>query len=103
MISFADAAKAALDYKNNWAFINVLEDIDSADNCKGVTNLGKIGIIASNDIVALEQCAVDFMIENADVDESVKSAWKTAHQVGVIEYAKKLGCGSRNYRLVEIK
>ena len=89
--------------KNNWAFINVLEDIDSADNCKGVTNLGKIGIIASNDIVALEQCAVDFMIENADVDESVKSAWKTAHQVGVIEYAEKLGCGSRNYRLVEIK
>ena len=103
MQSFADAAKAALDYKKNWAFINVLEDIDSADNCKDVKNLGKIGIIASNDIVALEQCAVDFMIENADVDESVKSAWKIAHQVGVIEYAEKLGCGSRNYRLVEIK
>ena len=103
MKSFADAAKAALDYKKNWAFINVLEDIDSADSCKGVTNLGKIGIIASNDIVALEQCAVDFMIENVNVSESVKSAWKTAHQVGVIEYAEKLGCGSRNYRLVEVK
>ena len=103
MKAFADATKAALDYKKNWAFIDVLEDIEPNDNCAGAKNMGKIGIIASNDIVALEQCAVDFMIGNADVNEATKAAWKKAHQVGVIEYAEKLGYGKRNYKLVEIK
>ena len=103
MKSFADATKAALDYKKNWAFIDVLEDIDPADSCTGAKNLGKIGIISSTDIVALEQCAVDFMIEKTDVGETTKTAWKTAHQVGVIEYAEKLGYGTRKYRLVEIR
>lgn len=103
MKAFADATKAALDYKKNWAFIDVLEDIEPNDNCAGAKNMGKIGIIASNNIVALEQCAVDFMIGNADVNEATKAAWKKAHQVGVIEYAEKLGCGKRNYKLVEIK
>ena len=64
--SFADAAKAALDYKKNWAFINVLDDIGPNDSCRGAKNLGEIGIIASNDIVALEQCTLDFVIEKAE-------------------------------------
>lgn len=103
MKSYADAAKAALDYKKNWAFINVLDDINPEDGCRNAKNQGKIGIIASNDIVALEQCAVDFLINNADIDEATKNQWKTTHQTGVIEYAESLGCGTRNYRLVELK
>lgn len=101
--SFADAAKAALDYKKNWAFINVLDDIEPKDNCRGAKNLGKIGIIASSDIVALEQCTLDFVIENTDVDKDTKSEWKAAHRVGMIEQLEKLGGGTKNYRLVEVK
>lgn len=103
MKSFADAAKAALDYKKNWAFINVLDDIAPADGCRGAKNLGKIGIIASNDIVALEQCTADFLIEKADIDEAAKAEWKNAHCVGMIEYLEKIGGGTRNYTLVELK
>lgn len=103
MKSFADAAQAALNYKKNWAFIDVLDDINPEDGCKNTKNQGKIGIIASNDVVALEQAAVDFLIEKADVDEATKTAWKTQHQTKVIEYAENLGCGTRNYRLVEVK
>lgn len=40
MKSFADAAKAALDYKKNWAFINVLDDIGPVDACRNTKNLG---------------------------------------------------------------
>jgi len=101
--SFADAAKAALDYKKNWAFINVLDDIEPKDDCRGAKNLGKIGIIASSDIVALEQCTLDFVIENTDVDKDTKSEWKAAHRVGMVERLEKLGGGTRNYRLVELK
>ncbi len=103
MKSFADACQAVTRYKKNWAFIDVLDDINPEDSCRNTKNQGKIGIIASNDVVALEQCAVDFLIENADVDEATKSQWKNQHQTKVIEYAENLGCGTRNYRLVEIK
>lgn len=103
MKSFADAAKAVTDYKKNWAFIDVLDDINPEDGCRNTKNQGKIGIIASADVVALEQCAVDFLIEKADVDQATKAAWKDHHQTKVIEYAESLGVGSRNYRLVEVK
>lgn len=103
MKSFADATKAALDYKTNWAFIDVLDDIEPADNCQHTTNQGKIGIIASSDIVALEQCAIDMLIGQANIDDATKAAWEKQHQVKVLEYAEQLGVGKRNYRLVEIK
>ena len=99
MKSFSDATNAALNYKKNWAFIDVLDDIDPEDSCKNTKNLGKIGIIASADIVAVEQCAVDFLIGNADVDSATKSAWETAHQIKVLEYAEKQGNGNRKYQL----
>ena len=81
----------------------MLEDIDPQDYCRGAKNLGKIGIIASSDIVALEQCTLDFVIEKADVDNATKSEWKAAHRVGMVEQLEKLGGGTRNYQLVEVK
>lgn len=103
MKSFADAVQAVTNYKKNWVFIDVLDDINPEYGCKNTKNQGKIGVIASNDVVAFEQCAVDFLIEKADVDEATKAAWKTQHQTKVIEYAENLGVGTRNYRLVEVK
>ena len=100
--SFADALRAALDYKNNWAFINVIDSYEPEDSCKGTKNTGNIGIIASRDPVALDQCSVDFVAGTAENAE-VRAAWEEAHQVKMLEYAEKLGCGRRNYRLVEIK
>lgn len=102
MKSFADATKAVVDYKKNWAFIDVLEDIDPIDSCKNTKNQGKIGIIASNDIVALEQCAVDFLINKAQVDEKTKNDWKEWHQIKVIEYCEQNKIGNRNYKLVDV-
>lgn len=103
MKSFADAAKAALDYRKNWAFINVLDDIEVNDSCSNAMNLGKIGIIASSDIVALEECTKDFLIEKAGIDEKTKAEWNSTHMTKMIEYLENIGGGSRNYRLVELK
>lgn len=102
MKSFADATKAAIDYKKNWAFIDVLDDIDPVDSCKNTKHQGKIGIIASNDIVALEQCAVDFLINKAQVDEKTKNDWKEWHQIKVIEYCEQNKIGNRIYKLVDV-
>lgn len=102
MKSFSDATNAALNYKKNWAFIDILDDINPECSCKSTKNLGKIGIIASSDIVAVEQCAVDFLIGNADVDSATKSEWEKAHQIKVLEYAEKQGNGKKNYRFVDL-
>jgi uncharacterized Fe-S center protein len=100
--SFADALRATLDYKDNWAFINVIDSYEPEDSCKGTKNTGNIGIIASYDPVAIDQCSVDFVAETAETAE-LRAQWEETHQVKVLEYAEKLGCGKRNYRLVEIK
>ena len=102
MKSFADATKAALDYKKNWAFIDVLDDIDPADSCRNTKNQGKIGIIASNDIVALEQCAVDYLINKSAVDELTKDVWKEWHQIRVLDYCEQNKIGNRKYKLVNV-
>ncbi len=100
--SFADALRAALDYKKNWAFINVIDSYEPEDSCRGAKNTGNIGIIASVDPVALDQCSVDFVAQTAQTAEQ-RAAWEETHQVKVLEYAENLGCGKRNYRLIEIK
>lgn len=102
MQSFADAAKAALDAKKNWAFVNVLDRFRPEDSCPGAQNPGNIGIIASRDVVAIDQCAVDFQIGLAPADDATKSAWETQHQVAVLDYAETLGCGKRHYRFVNL-
>lgn len=100
--SFADAAKAAVDYNPNWAFINVLDSFEPDDACRGTSNIGDIGIIASSDVVALDQCALDFTLSRSGADQQTKERWLDYHQTNVLEYAEALGIGSRRYRLVNI-
>jgi uncharacterized protein len=100
---FADAAKAAMEYKKDrWAFINVMDSFEPTDNCKGTKNLGNIGIVASLDPVAVDQAAVDFEYGDA-VDENLRKEWEDFHSVNLIlNYCEKDGVGSRNYRLVSL-
>ena len=100
--SFADAAKAALDYKKNWAFINVIESHAPADRCRGTDDAGAIGIVASLDVVALDQCALDMLLSRSRASAADKAAWLEFHQADVLQYAEELGVGRRNYRLVNL-
>lgn len=100
--SFADAAKAAMDYKKNrWAFVNVLDSFNPADNCANTKNLGDIGILASVDPVAIDQASCDFEF-GAAPNEMTRTMWETYHSVILLEYAEKIGVGQRNYRLVSV-
>ncbi|MCM1322082.1 MAG: DUF362 domain-containing protein [Bacteroides sp.] len=100
--AFADAAKAALDYKKNWAFVSVLDRFSPEDSCRGTKDLGDIGIIASYDVVAIDQCAADFEIGLSAADAETKAAWETQHQLNVLDYAEQIGCGKRSYRFVNL-
>ncbi len=100
--AFADAAKAAVEYKKGcWAFINVMDAFDPTDKCQGTKNLGDIGIIASLDPVAVDQAACDF-VYGAAADEKTRQLWEGTHSVEILEHAEKINVGQRHYQLKEI-
>ena len=86
-------------------YINVLMNISAACDCfSGAPKpfLGDIGILASNDPVALDQASYDLVNKAAGLDDTFK------HKVGIsglncIEYAEMIGLGSRKYKLIEVK
>ena len=91
-------ALGALKGKKSY-FINVLINITSHCDClrEGLQKpfVPDIGILASDDIVAIEQASLDLVgkekFSSRDMDPS-----------GQIDYAEKLGMGKRDYELVEL-
>jgi len=85
-------------------YINVLANI-SAD-CDCMANAGEpfvknIGIVASTDIVAVEQASLDLVNKACGCKDAFE---EKAHLSGnkQIEYAEELGMGSSEYELVDI-
>ncbi len=103
MVSLADAAKGAMDAKKGrWAFINVLNNLQVRDSCSDAHDLPDIGIIASNDPVAVDSAALDFTYGSSK-NSAIRADWENRHNADVLKYAEELGIGKRNYRLVELK
>lgn len=86
-------------------YINLLINISAACDCSAHAPkpfIGDIGILASNDPVALDQASFDLVNKAAGLDDAFK------HESGVsgipcMAYAEKIGLGTRQYRLVEVK
>ena len=99
---FADAAKAAMNYKKGrWVFINVLDAFEAEDKCVNVQDRKSVGILASADPVALDQACVDFEF-GAAKDDATRAAWEKHHSVNVLEFAEKINVGKRHYRMVSV-
>ncbi|MDQ7773974.1 MAG: DUF362 domain-containing protein [Elusimicrobiales bacterium] len=87
-----------------FTYINVLMNISSACDCVASAPppfVGDVGILASNDPVALDQASFDLVNRAAGIDDAFR------HETGVsgehcLAYAERIGLGSRKYRLVEI-
>lgn len=89
----------------NFTYINLLINISSGCDCSPSSPkpfMGDIGILASNDPVALDQASLDMVNKAADMPDAFK------HQTGVsgthcLEYSENIGLGTRKYDLVEVK
>ncbi|MBU2574479.1 MAG: DUF362 domain-containing protein [Elusimicrobia bacterium] len=85
-------------------YINLLMNISAACDCRSGAPkpfIGDVGILASNDPVALDQASSDLVNKAAGLDDAFK------HETGIsgercLEYAEKIGLGTRKYKLVEI-
>lgn len=106
--AMADACKAVIDYvkPENMVYINVANnlsvDCDCSDN-PAKPEMKDIGIFASLDPVALDQCCYDAVINSTDKGKkSLIERMDSRHGIHIVEHAEELGLGTRNYELINI-
>lgn len=106
--SMAEADKAVIEYfkKENMAYINVLNKISIDCDCDANPKdpeMADIGIMASIDPVALDQCSYDAIINSKDEGKkSLVERMKEKHAIHIVEEAERLGIGTRNYEMISI-
>ncbi|MBQ5873162.1 MAG: DUF362 domain-containing protein [Bacteroidales bacterium] len=86
-------------------YINVLANISSVCDCSSKAPAPftqDIGILASRDIVAIDQASLDLVAKGHQCDDPfLKESGKSGK--AQLEYAEKLKMGKRKYILVEVK
>ena len=106
--SMAEADKAVIEYfkPENMAYINVANKLSIDCDCDSNPHEPKmkdIGIFASNDPVALDQCCYDQIINSSDSGKaSLVNRMKEKHAIHTVERAAELGIGSREYKIISI-
>ncbi|MDO5576850.1 MAG: DUF362 domain-containing protein [Fibrobacter sp.] len=108
MEAMADSGKATCDFfKGKMCFINVLRNMSVDCDCAGIAaeppKCRDLGILASTDILAVDQASIDMVYklppkELHDLKERIESR-EGLHQLPAME---SLGMGKRKYKLIEI-
>ena len=106
--SMADADKSVMDYmKDNITFINVMSRMSIDCDCNNnpaEPEIADIGILASDDPVALDQACVDLVYNSKDPGKaSLIERMESRHGIHTVEAAADLGVGVRKYKLIDIK
>lgn len=106
--SMAEADKSVINFfkSENIVYINVVNKISIDCDCNSNPQdpqMEDIGIFASCDPVAIDQCCYDAIINSSDSGkESLVNRMKDKHGIHVVEEAVRLGIGTRKYQLINI-
>ena len=108
MENMAESAKAVCDhFGQKIVFINVLRrmsvDCDCAGTAAAEPTIPDIGILASTDILAIDQASIDMVWakpenEKHDLVERIESR----HGLRQLSYMKELGMGTDKYRIIRV-
>lgn len=108
MERMTESTKAAVDYFGaKVSYVNVLRNMSVSCDCEGVEAAPvvtpNIGILASLDLLAIDQASVDLIYalkekDRADLVKRIES--RRGHRQ--LSYMKELGMGCDRYRLVDI-
>ena len=106
--SMADASKSIVDYyKGNIVYINVMKNMSVDCDCCAVAEdpkVADIGILSSLDPVALDQACLDLVYASEDPGKKhLIERIESRNGILTVEAAAKLGVGSREYELIELK
>ena len=109
MENMVESAKATVDhFAPHIVYINVLRrmsvDCDCAGDSAEEPKARDIGILASKDILAVDQASID-MVYDLPEDEAhdLKERIESREGLHQLEYGDEIGIGTREYELVEVK
>ena len=108
MERITESTKASIDYfSENIAYINVLRNMSVSCDCEGIgaepVVTPNIGIVASVDILAVDQASVDLVYSLKDEDKkALVERMETRHGHRQTTYMKELGMGNDRYKLIDI-
>jgi hypothetical protein len=107
MERMTESSKAVLDhFKENIVYINVLRNMSVDCDCAGVTaakpTVRDIGILASTDILAIDQASVDLLYDLGEGSKDIRERMESRHGLRQLSYMQELGMGSPRYRLVTL-
>ena len=108
--SMAAAAQAVHNYfGENILYINVMNNMSVDCDCDGhpaEPKLKDMGILASTDPVALDKACLDLVFNHkateGDDEKPLIERINRQHGTYIVDYAEKIGLGTKNYQLVEI-
>ncbi len=105
--AMADAAKSVIDFfGGKIVYINVMKNMSvDCDCCAKAENpcMADIGILISQDPIAIDQACLDLVYASSDPGrDHLVERIESRNGVHTIEAAAALGCGSREYELVEV-
>ena len=105
--SMADAASSVVDFfKGNAVYINVMKNMSVDCDCCDVAEdpcIADIGILISEDPVAIDQACVDLVYASTDPGKPhLLERIESRHGIHTIEIAAEHGIGSREYELIEV-
>lgn len=108
MERMTESTKAVVDYfGKNITFVNVLRNMSVSCDCEGCAAMPvvtpNIGIVASTDILAVDQASIDLVYaldekDHADLVHRIQSR----HGHRQLSYMKELGMGNDRYVLIDI-
>ncbi len=108
MERMTESTKSVVDhFGEHITYVNVLRNMSVSCDCEGVAAMPvvtpNIGIVASTDILAVDQASVDLVYalpekDNHDLVERIESC----HGLRQLSYMKELGMGNNNYTMIDI-
>lgn len=103
-----ESAKAVVDhFGEHIAFVNVLRNMSVSCDCEGTAAMPvvtpNIGILASLDILAIDQASVDlvYALKESDRHDLVERM-ESRHGLRQLTYMKELGMGNDRYQLIDL-
>ena len=103
-----ESAKAVVDhFGEHISFVNVMRNMSVSCDCEGVNAAPvvtpNIGILASLDILAVDQACVDLVYAMKDEDKhALVERIESRHGHRQLSYMKELGMGNNKYKLLDL-
>ena len=108
MERMTESSKAVVDhFGKNIAFVNVMRNMSVSCDCEGTAAepvvTPNVGILASLDILAIDQASVDLIYAMKETDrKALVTRMETRHGLRQLTYMKELGMGNDKYKLIDI-